>query len=561
MLIAIIGAGNFGSFYASFFKDRGFDVIIAGRDIEKTKQKANMLSVSYASIEDAISKADVCIFTVSAKAMPAFIKQCFPYFKSNQLVIDFCSVKSHVIPVLRELMKEGIVNEIASMHPMHGPSIKKLDNVPILSIALKKGNYYERIKSAFLNEKALFYELGDENEHDKIVSYVQAFVHFYSLAGHTFLRQHIDYEKYGSVNFELLWNICSRIALQNPKLYAELQEINPYAKNVRKDFLLHISNIEKDIDKHFESLLNDAEYEKKKALFLSRTDRAASLIMEELSLKIATLGPEGSFSSLACDHAFAYIDGIKNKVLCNSIYDVINGHYDAMLLPIENSITGTIIEAIEGIENINKPVLMEVVLPISHSLAALKGHSSINVIYSHEQAFLQCSNFLKEHFPNAKWIKVNSTSYAGSIIIKNMNKHAAAIIREDYAKKLGLEIIARNIENQRNNMTRFWLIGNVKLKDVDKKAYKSSIVIEEAADRPGLLRDVLDVFAKRNINLSKLESRPSGRELGVYKFFIDVEAKIDGKMLNDMENELKNEVSFKLLGTYPVVEVENESVK
>lgn len=557
MRLLLIGAGDFAIFYANWFKQKGFDVTITSRDHEKAEQRAKLIGVNYErDIEKAILNNEVCVFCVSAKAMPEVIDKCSNYINKEHVALELCSVKSHVINSMRNLKAK----EIISLHPMHGPSVDNLENIPVLAIPIRKGTFYEKLKNLFVNDKAQFYEIRDEKEHDRLVAYIQGFVHFYSLAGHLFIKPEIkELETYGSTNFELFWNVTSRIALQNPKLYAELQLLNPYVKEIKEKFLLQAADISNNTDKYFENLLNDENYSYYKDLFIKRTKKAVNSIMEHVCLSIACLGPEGSFSSIAANKLLKYFKGPKRIIYVKSLSDMFNVNAHAYVLPVENSITGSVNESLDFVEQTKKNIILEIILQIDHALVALKDHGKIKRIYSHEQALFQCSKFIKEHFPDAILVKVSSTSYALNLLLKSKDRFSAAIGNKEHAYSLGLEVLADKIQNNKNNMTRFWVVGDIKDKLIEKgKKYKSTILIEEAKDRPGFLKDVLDIFAKRKINLTNLSSRPSGKMLGTYKFFIDVEANIEG-IINEIEQELKGEATLKLFGSYPVFEVEHES--
>jgi prephenate dehydratase len=270
---------------------------------------------------------------------------------------------------------------------------------------------------------------------------------------------------------------------------------------------------------------------------------------------IGFLGPSGSYA----EEAASKING--KLIAFDSIMEVIDAVdqeiIDMGVVPIENSIEGPVGVTLDLLANdYNLKIKKEIILPISHNLL-LNDESNIEdikLIYSHAQALSQCRKFIEKM--GAKPVATPSTSSAAEMI--KGKKNAAAIGTGKAAEIYGLKIAAGNIQDFENNLTRFVVIN--KEDHVPTGHDKTSIVFSLIEDRPGGLYDVLGEFAKRNINLTKIESRPSKKKLGTYIFFIDFEGhREDSEVRNILNtikiNTIKTKISYiKLLGSYPIAE-------
>ncbi len=270
---------------------------------------------------------------------------------------------------------------------------------------------------------------------------------------------------------------------------------------------------------------------------------------------IGFLGPSGSYA----EEAASKIHG--KLIAFDSIMEVIdavdNDIVDMGVVPIENSIEGPVGVTLDLLaHDYDLKIKNEIILPISHNLLLNEGSSieDIKFVYSHAQALSQCRKFIENL--GAKPVATPSTSQAAEIV--KGKKNAAAIGASKAAEIYGLKIAANNIQDFENNVTRFVVIN--KEDHVPTGHDKTSIVFSLIEDRPGGLYDVLGEFAKRNINLTKIESRPSKKKLGTYIFFIDFEGhREDSEVANILNtikiNTIKTKISYiKLLGSYPIEE-------
>jgi prephenate dehydratase len=269
--------------------------------------------------------------------------------------------------------------------------------------------------------------------------------------------------------------------------------------------------------------------------------------------KIGFLGPSGSYA----EEAASKIQG--KLVAFDSIMEVLDAveHdiVDMGVVPIENSIEGPVGVTLDLLaHDYDLKIRNEIILPISHNLLLNEESSikDIKIVYSHAQALSQCRKFIENM--GAKPVATPSTSAAAEIV--KDKKNAAAIGASKAAQIYGLKIAAENIQDFENNLTRFVVIS--KEDHAITGHDKTSVVFSLIEDKPGGLYDVLGEFAKMNINLTKIESRPSKKKLGNYIFFIDFEGHREDdevrNILNQIKiNTIKTKISYiKLLGSYPI---------
>jgi prephenate dehydratase len=272
--------------------------------------------------------------------------------------------------------------------------------------------------------------------------------------------------------------------------------------------------------------------------------------------KISYLGPEGTFSQEAL---LKYLGNLTDHTLIPlpTIVDVIKsidrGDAEEGIVPIENSIEGSvnITQDILTFESETK-IIRELTMPIKHNLIAKKGIkiNKIKKVISHPHATAQCRMFLSANLPEAEIIAANSTAEAVKKLTE-LDPDTAAIGTKIAASLYNLDIIADDIEDLKANKTRFIFVGNY----IPAKSGfdKTSIVCFLKKDTPGSLFNILKEFAGRNINLTRIESRPARKDIGDYVFMIDMEGHIHDKVVYDAIESLRRDVyMIKILGSYPV---------
>ncbi|TYT60724.1 prephenate dehydratase [Natrialba swarupiae] len=232
-----------------------------------------------------------------------------------------------------------------------------------------------------------------------------------------------------------------------------------------------------------------------------------------------TLGPEGTYSHRAT-RAIADAEEIDFRQSVTSIVDAVaGGEYDRGVIPIENSIEGSVTESLDALAEYDVAVVREIVTPIRHALLAQgKGFETIA---SHSQALAQCRSYLESEYPDVALEAVAST--AQGVEFAREDPSVAGIGHPANAENgNALEVLAEDIQDQDSNATRFFAIAPVE--DRSTGGGKTTLVAYPNANYPGLLLELLEPFADRDINMTRVESRPSGRRLGDYVFHIDLEA-------------------------------------
>jgi chorismate mutase/prephenate dehydratase len=244
---------------------------------------------------------------------------------------------------------------------------------------------------------------------------------------------------------------------------------------------------------------------------------------------LAVLGPAGSFSEEIALRLVGSRLPLKYCVNTDEIIKYVEtGEADYGLLPIENSVNGTVIAVLDALMNANVEVFGETTLRIVHCLVAKRPLElkDIRAVYSHPQAIAQCMGFINNYL-KAELHYTRSTSDAISLL----DDYSAAIVSENAARLYKLYILRKGIQDIKTNETRFYLIR--KRGSGVKKGTITSLFFG-VEDKPGALKDVLEVFYRRGINLRKLESRPAKTGLGDYVFFVEVEKKLEEDDLKDL---------------------------
>jgi prephenate dehydratase len=273
-----------------------------------------------------------------------------------------------------------------------------------------------------------------------------------------------------------------------------------------------------------------------------------------MSYKVGFLGPQGTFSEEALLSAMK-VDS-KNLVPFPTERDVIRavdkGKVAKGIVPIENSIEGSVNITLDTLTFESESIIeKEIIIPTRHNLISRKGVclEDIVAIISHPQATAQCRKYLSKTLRNATVLAANSTAEAVKKVAEGTDD-MAAIGTSLAARIYNLEILESDIEDFKDNKTRFVIVG----KEPSPRSGndKTSLVCFIYEDRPGSLLQILQEFAFRYINLTKIQSRPTKKALGDYCFWIDMEGHIEDEQIASAINCLKCKIrSVKVLGSYP----------
>ena len=272
-------------------------------------------------------------------------------------------------------------------------------------------------------------------------------------------------------------------------------------------------------------------------------------------MKIAFLGPQASFTQLACSQIFPENELFPQSSILDCFNAVINGEVDKAVVPLENSIEGTVSMTLDYLYDFAEiHIETEVVMPIEHHLMIHPENENFKTIISHPQALAQTFHFRHEHFKNRETRDFNSTAAAAKLVSENPQEKWAAIANSYAAKLYGLKIINSNIQDFEQNHTKFIVISkkdHLLLLDIPKTSEKTSLLITLPEDHAGGLHQVLSVFAWRQMNLSKIESRTLKTGLGNYFFFINISNEWHPILSeNALEELLSIGATVKFLGHY-----------
>jgi prephenate dehydratase len=233
------------------------------------------------------------------------------------------------------------------------------------------------------------------------------------------------------------------------------------------------------------------------------------------------------------------------------ILAVARGEVDAGLAPIENSLDGAVNDTLDALLQAEGVYLRaELVLPVEQCLVAAPGTSlqQVEVVMSHPSALAQCRGFLEANLPRARLEAALST--AAAVEVAARTPRAAAIGTRRAAELNGAVVLAAGIQDAKHNKTRFVVAAR---QDAARTGDdKTSIAFTVAHDRPGTLLGVLKEFADRKINLTRIESRPSREELGIYIFLLDMQGhRTDPEVAEALEAVRAQAFYFRMLGSYP----------
>ena len=272
--------------------------------------------------------------------------------------------------------------------------------------------------------------------------------------------------------------------------------------------------------------------------------------------RVGFLGPHGTFAeeALLTQPDLAAGIAVPFRDVPRVITAVEQGDVDVGIVPIENSIEGSISVTLDTLAfDTDLLVQREVDLPVSLNLCALAGTklADITTVVSHPNPLGQVRMWMAKHLPDATTVAANSTAEAANQVARSKRRGMASIGTAQGAKHAGLRILARDIEDHPENLTRFVIVGYGI--PAASGHDKTSIVCFQREDKPGSLLAILQEFSARAINLTKLESRPTKRSLGDYCFFIDFEGHLDDELVADCLRTLAaKQAEVKFLGSYPV---------
>ena len=268
--------------------------------------------------------------------------------------------------------------------------------------------------------------------------------------------------------------------------------------------------------------------------------------------KYAYLGPVGTFTEAALRTITGDSDQLTPCSNVTAALDMVrSGQAEFALVPIENSVEGVVARTLDELATGEALIIVgEVLLPVTFALMVKDKNVEIKKIATHPHAEAQCRNYIAKHYPNAEIISTNSTAAAAEALANG--QFDAAVASEVAAKTYGLTIINNNIGDAETAVTRFVLVSKPGALPEPTGFDRTSLAAFIGIDHAGALLEVLTEFAVRGVNLTFIQSRPTGRELGHYHFIIDAEGHINDARVGDALTGLRRICEdIRFLGSYP----------
>ena len=268
--------------------------------------------------------------------------------------------------------------------------------------------------------------------------------------------------------------------------------------------------------------------------------------------KYAYLGPVGTFTEAALRTITGDSDQLTPCSNVTAALDMVrNAAADFALVPIENSVEGVVARTLDELA-IGEPLTIvgEVLLPVTFALMVRDANADVKKIATHPHAEAQCRKYIAKHYPNAEIITTNSTAAAAEALANG--QFDAAVASEVAAKTYGLTVLNDNIGDAEGAVTRFVLVSKPGTIPAPTGFDRTSLAAFIGIDHAGALLEVLTEFAVRGVNLTFIQSRPTGRELGHYHFIIDAEGHINDARVGDALTGLRRICEdIRFLGSYP----------
>lgn len=516
------GSGAIGSWLKFFFESLRLNVSISD---ERNKPKD-------------LGEADIIFISVPIEIAPKIILETAKKTNWDCLIVDLSSIKSETAKSLKKIDRESL-----SMHFLFGPAVSSISNQKIICENFGLGKKANELLKLLEKEGAQIIKM-DAESHDFYMAHIQSLTHFLNLSfAETLIHDKVGIK--GDISTPIFLSQLSatlRVITQTPRLISEIQVLNPKFIKILENFMeiqnsliaqIKDKNIEK-LEKQFENLRKNLESSDR--IYTEEVKKQTKQQKFE-SLKIGYLGPEGTFSNQAALKLFSekknYL--LKSKNI-DELFEAINlGQVDLIVAPAENTIEGAVRETLDLLMEHNLKIIGRVDLEISQCLLSKsKSLSNIKKVISHSQALSQSRNFLRETLPNA--VLESSASTIASV--ENLKDTEVAIIGSELAAKIyNLNILCKDIQNSKNNITRFYVISK---KDILKlKNRTKSLLFLTVFNRVGILRDILSIFADLSINLNRIESRPSKEKNWDYYFFIEIELTDEDPRFDQALNILK----------------------
>ncbi|MGE9290022.1 MAG: prephenate dehydratase [Puniceicoccales bacterium] len=280
---------------------------------------------------------------------------------------------------------------------------------------------------------------------------------------------------------------------------------------------------------------------------------SASISLQK-SLVIGFLGPEATFTHQAARECFgSSVEFRAFRTIPEIFRAVERGAVDYGVAPVENSIQGSVFATLDSLVDVDLRIIAERRLSIEHCLISKEPLEKIKRVYSKDQALGQCRDWLAKNLPKAELI--DATSTAGAVKIAAEEEGSAAIASALAAAEFDLPVLEKGIQDVRSNYTRFLVLGRPECAPSVPEERARTAVVLSISDSPGALQTALDPFAKKGINLSRIESRPSRKKAWDYLFFIEFAGHENTPEVAEVLEGLRASCPLvKVLGSFPVAD-------
>ena len=298
-VVVIGGTRGLGNWIANFLKNRGYDLIITGRNSMVGESVANKMGVTYTSNNiEAVKHADVVILAVPIETTPQIIREIAPYLKEGSLLTDVTSVKEEPAALMHKYVPSGV--EVLPTHPMFGPRIRSLEGQVVVLTPSQTGEWYQRVVDFLENERVRIL-VTSPDIHDRMMSIVQGLTHFaYISIAASIEKMGVevkDSRKFASPIYSLMLDIIARIVAQNPYLCYSIQTRNRYVAEVHQTFLETFQDLKSMIDQRnqkdfVKAMSSAAKHLNDVEAALGRSDKAISALNSELKVIKDSFGQE-----------------------------------------------------------------------------------------------------------------------------------------------------------------------------------------------------------------------------------------------------------------------------
>ena len=351
------------------------------------------------------------------------------------------------------------------------------------------------------------------------------------------LRQQID-----SIDREIVERLNRRVLLAS--------EIGNIKAESGADMYVPVR--EEEVFRKLEQLQVDGPLDSRAIRAIYREIISASIALEK-PLVIGYLGPEATYTQQAALKNFgSSVEYRPYNNIADVFHQVEKGDADYGVVPVENSTEGAVFHSLDMLAETDLKITAQVYLPIEHCLLSSAPLDGITEVHSKDQALGQCRKWLRANLPNATIVECSSTARAVEIA---RDKPGIAAIASSLAGELyDVPVIQRNIQDRAENITRFLVIARTSGPAGNGDVPQRTSIVFSLKDRIGALQSALEPFSKRDVNLCKIESRPSRRKPWDYYFFIDCLGHFDDPLVQQSFAELESMCSVaKWLGSYPDV--------